>query len=972
MLSFPFAGALSWVPAICRHAIERGISMNITATLRTIAMATLLALPLATPAHAGLIAERLRCEYLENPLGIDATVPRLSWIVTSEERGQKQTARQIRVASSPELLATPDLWDSGPIKSDETIQIEYAGKPLASRQACYWQVKVWDMNGQPSEWSAPASWSMGLLSKTDWSAEWISFKDESPLEASPEKMVLPPARYYRKDFAAPREVKRATIYATALGIFEFSLNGKPISDQMFAPGWPDYHKRAYYETFDVTGQIKSGENTWGAVLADGWYSGYIGFGLLVGYGPSKSGRAFYGKTPAFQAQLEIEYTDGSRSTVITDPSWKTGTGPILTADMQMGETHDARLEMPGWDAPGFDTSKWQSAILAKDNGSIKSPYSDQGGKREVELGFQEPPVYQAHAGVPVRPIQRIKPISVKEIEKGVYIFDMGQNFSGVVELKVKGEAGTRVQLRHGEMLHQDGKLMTENLRKALATDVYILKGDPNGETWQPRFTFHGFQFVEVTGLTEAPTLDTITGVVLHSDTPLTSKFACSDTMVNQLFSNIVWTQRSNFLELPTDCPQRDERLGWMGDAQIYVRAATFNADAAAFYTKWLGDVIDAQEANGAYPEFAPHPMNHGRDGITYGTGWMDAGIICPYTIYKVYGDTRIIAKHYDSMTRFMDFRRSIAPDFQGVYVGNDWGDWLSLSKTPIEYIDAGYFYYTSSLMAEMAEALGKKEDAAKYRDWMKKIQARFVTNYVNDDGSLAIRTQTAYAVALWMNILPEDKRAAAGQHLADLIAEENNAMSTGFIGTRPLLPALTATGHHDLAARLLQNRKYPSWGFEVVNGATTVWERWNSYTKEGGFVAGMNSFSHYSFGAVCEWMFESLAGIDTDGPAYKHLILRPQIPSKDSNPDFAPIDWVEAEYDSIRGKIKVAWKKTETGLEYEVTIPANTTATLELPVGEGAVVTEGGKDLADVAGVTTSATNALTLEAGTYHFNVAS
>lgn len=930
---------------------------------------------LSSAAHATLTPERLRCEYLENPLGIDATTPRLSWIVTSEDRGQKQNAYEIRVASSPENLAAskPDLWDSGEVQSDETIQIEYAGEPLSSRQTCYWQVRVWDKDGQPSDWSAPAMWTMGLLSKTEWSADWISFKDESPLEAAPDKMVLPPARYYRKDFAAPKEVKRATIYATALGIFEFSLNGKPISDQMFAPGWPDYHKRAYYETFDVTGQIKSGENTWGAVLADGWYSGYIGFGLLVGYGPSKSGRAFYGKTPALQAQLEIEYTDGSRETVITDPSWKTTTGPILTADLQMGETHDARLEMPGWDAPGFDSAKWENAILAKDNGSIKSPYSDQGGKREVELGFQEPPVYQAHSGVPVRPIQRIKPISVKEIEKGVYIFDMGQNFSGVVELKVKGEAGTRVLLRHGEMLHQDGTLMTENLRKALATDVYILKGDPAGEVWQPRFTFHGFQFVEVTGLTEVPTLDTITGVVLHSDTPLTSKFACSDDMVNQLFSNIVWTQRSNFLELPTDCPQRDERLGWTGDAQIYVRAATLNADAAAFYTKWLDDLFEAQEANGAFPEFAPHPMNHGRDGITWGTGWMDAGIICPYTIYKVYGDTRIIAKHYDSMTRFMDFRRSIAPDFQGVYVGNDWGDWLSLSKTPIEYIDAGYFYYTSSLMAEMAEALGNKEDAAKYRDWMKKIQARFVTNYVNDDGSLAIRTQTAYAVALWMNILPEDKRAAAGQHLADLIAEENNAMSTGFIGTRPLLPALTATGHHDLAARLLQNRKYPSWGFEVVNGATTVWERWNSYTKEGGFVAGMNSFSHYSFGAVCEWMFGSLAGIDTDGPSYKHIILRPQIPSPpqaEQDPDFAPINWVEAEYDSIRGKIKVAWKKTDAELEYQVTIPANTTATLELPVAEGAVVTEGGKDLAEAAGVTTGATHALTLAAGSYHFNV--
>lgn len=935
--------------------------------------AALLLLPAAL-AHADdtLTPERLRCEYRENPLGIDSNPPRLGWIVISEERGQRQTAYQLQVASSPEGLAagTADRWDSGKVDSDETVNIPYAGAPLPSRADCYWRVKVWDMDGAESDWSEPARWTMGLMGKKEWSADWISFADGTPFDASPQNMVLPPARYYRKNFEAPKAVQRATIYATALGIYEFHLNGAPMDDRQFAPGWADYHQRAYYVTYDVTDQLRSGQNTWGAVLADGWYSGYLGFGLLVGYGPNKSGRAFYGKTPALKAQLEIEYTDGTTEIVPTDTTWKTGEGPERTADMQMGETYDARMEMPGWDAPGYDDSAWENAILAKDNGSIQSPYWDQGGDRTVELGFQEPAILQAYPGVPIHPVERIKPIGMNEIDPGVFIFDLGQNFSGVCELKVKGPAGTRVQLRHGEMLHQDGRLMTENLRKAKATDVYILKGDPNGETWRPHFTFHGFQFVEVTGLPSPPTLDTITGVVIHSDTPLRSTFACSDDMVNQLFSNIVWTQRSNFLELPTDCPQRDERLGWTGDAQIYVRAATYNADTAAFYTKWLYDLEEAQGDNGAYPEFAPHAMNHGRDGIPYGTGWMDAGIICPYTIYKVYNDTRVITRHYASMARFMDFRRSIAPDFQGVYVGNDWGDWLSLSKTPIEYIDACYFYRTASLMAEMADAIGKTEDAAKYREWMKQIQRRFVTNYLNDDGRLAIRTQTAYAVALFVGVIPEAQRAAAGDNLAALIAEEGFAMNTGFIGTHPLLPVLTATGHHDLAVRLLQNRKFPSWGFEVVNGATTIWERWNSYTKKGGFVAGMNSFSHYSFGAVCEWMFESLAGIDTDGPGYKHIVLRPGPPSVNSNPDFKPIDWVQAEYDSIRGKIKVAWKKTDAGFKYNLTIPANTTATLRLPVGEGATVTEGGTPLAEATGIAQDAANTLTLQAGTYHFNL--
>ena len=367
-------------------------------------------------------------------------------------------------------------------------------------------------------------------------------------------------------------------------------------------------------------------------------------------------------------------------------------------------------------------------------------------------------------------------------------------------------------------------------------------------------------------------------------------------------------------------------MGWTGDAQAYVRSATYNADVAAFFTKWEYDLVESQCDNGAYPAYAPHPMQHGVPGREYGTAWMDAGIICPYTIYKVYDDTRMIDRNYESMTKFMDFRKEVSPQFQGVLVGNDWGDWLALNKTPIEYIDAVYFAYTADLMAEMARAIGKRDDTKKYMDWGKQIRSFFNKNYVNDDGSLAVNTQTAYALALFVNMLPPEKRVLAGQHLAKLIEDNDHCMSTGFIGTRPLLPALTATGQHDLAVRLLQNREYPSWGFEVVNGATTIWERWNSYTKEGGFVAGMNSFSHYSFGAVCEWMFQSLAGIDTDGPGYKHIILRPGPPSADSNPDHEPIHWVKAEYGSIHGKIAVDWKQTPESFEYKVTIPANTTA----------------------------------------------
>jgi len=909
-----------------------------------------------TVSHA-MTVENLRCEYMTDPLGLDELAPRLSWNLESDERGAKQNSYRIRVSTTPD--GKPDLWDSGTVNSSETTNIVYDGKPLKSRQQCFWTVTV---NGVTSE---QARWTMGLLEPDDWTAKWISFKDDTPLTATRRKVVLPPARYYRKPFLTLSKVRRATVYATALGVYELTINDEPVTDQMFTPGWSDYRKRVYYNTFDVTDRVKRGENVLGATVADGWYSGYLGFGLLVGYGPNRCGRYFYGKTPALRVQLEIEYTDGSTQTVITDPSWETAEGPIRQADMLMGETYDARIEIAD--------AEWENAILATQNGSIKAPYYDKGGDREVELGFIEPEVVQAYPSVPIRPIETIRPIDITEPDPGVYIFDMGQNFSGIVELKAKGERGTSIQIRHGEMLHQDGKLMTENLRKARATDTYIMKGGEE-EIWRPKFTFHGFQFVEVTGLTEKPDKDTVTGIVVHSETPLTSSFECSDPMVNQLFSNIVWTQRSNFLEVPTDCPQRDERLGWTGDAQAYVRSATYNADVAAFFTKWEHDLVESQRENGAYPAYAPFPMQHGSRGKAYGTAWMDAGIICPYTIYKVYGDTRIIERNYESMTRFMDFRREIAPNFQGVFVGNDWGDWLALNKTPIEYIDSIYFAYTSDLMAEMAEAIGRKGDAKKYANWGKRIRAFFNKNYVNDDGSLAVNTQTAYALSLFVNMLPPEKRGLAGQHLANLIEDNDNLMSTGFIGTRPLLPSLTATGHHDLAVRLLQNRRYPSWGFEIVNGATTIWERWNSYTKEDGFVAGMNSFNHYSFGAVCEWMFQSLAGIETDGPGFQKIIICPSPPSQGNGGDADPIDWVRAGYDSVNGRIASHWRVAKDRFQLEVTIPANTTATVYLPAQEGADITESGKALDQAEGVkfiTHKDSRAVVrIESGTYRFVV--
>ncbi len=906
----------------------------------------------------------LRCEYRENPLGIDAASPRLSWRIETKERGQGQSAYRVLVAGSESRLkeGKADLWDSGKVSSSETIHIPYAGKPLASGQACFWKVRVWDAYGKEGAWSEPARWSMGLLEAGDWHAEWISYRDATPVFTNKQELFLPAARQFRKEFAATKQVRRAMLYSTALGIFEAHINGKRVGDAYFAPGWTDYRKRVYYWAQDVTDLLQTGPNAIGAWVADGWYSGYIGFGLLTGIGTEATGRYTYGKTPAWMAQIEIEYKDGSREIVATDASWKvSGEGPIREADFLMGEYYDARRETSGWSRPGFDESKWEAAIPANGNGSVKATFYEwrEPGPnekleikgREVDLGFKAPAKLEAFPGAPVRVTEEIRPIEMTIPQKGVYIFNMGQNFAGVVRLRVQGPEGTTIRLRYGEMLHPDGRLMTENLRKARAVDHYVLGGEPKGETFQPRFTFHGFQYVEVTGFPGTPTLDAVTGLVMHSDTPLTSSFECSDSMANRLFKNVVWTQRANFIDLPTDCPQRDERFGWTGDAQIYARTATCNADVGAFYTKWLRELMESQLPSGAFPGFAPFPFQHGNET---GTAWCDAGVICPYTVYLAYGDKQIIERCWEPMTRFMQWRKSISKDFLGVVHGNDWGDWLSIGeKTPLDYIDTAYFAYSSKLMAEMADATGKESERIEYERLFENIRSAFAEKYIKPDGALAVDTQTAYALALWMELLPEPLRVTAGKTLAQKIRagqeEKNSGIRTGFLGTRPLLPVLTAAGEHDLAVKLFQSRKFPSWGFEVANGATTIWERWNSYTRESGFGgeqnASMNSFSHYSFGAVCEWMLCRLAGIDTDGPAYRRILIRPMPPGAESNPDQKPVNWVKAHYDSIHGRIAVEWKSEPKRFLLKVTVPPNTSAQVFLPARNTAGISETGRTL---------------------------
>lgn len=937
-----------------------------TKTVSLLSLVLALAASISAEAGTALTPFRLRCEYRENPLGIDAASPRLSWQVQSDARGQRQTAYRILVASTAKNLAANkgDLWDTGRVESDDTLFIPYAGQPLASRMGCHWKVFTWDIAGKIVV-SEPATWSMGLLADDDWSADYISYKDDTPVHTNTKELHLPAARQYRKDFATTKLVKRATIYATALGIYELHLNGRKVGDAFFAPGWTDYSQRAYYNTYDVTDMMESGENAIGAWVAEGWYSGYVGFGLLTGMGTEKNGRSTYGKTPSVMAQLEIEYTDGSKQVVGTDATWHVSAeGPIQEADLLMGEHYDATKEFNGWSSAGFDETSWETAVLAESNGSVIATFYEgqnptEPGRgpriegRERDLGFRRPKL-EAFPGVPVRITEEVPAKKVTERLPKTYVFDLGQNFAGVMRLKLKGPTGHKVTIRYGEMLHPDGRLMTENLRKARAIDTYVCKGDPDGEIYEPRFTFHGFQLVEVENFPGEPTTDSVTGLAMHSDTPMTSEFACSDPMVNQLFKNVVWTQRANFLDLPTDCPQRDERMGWTGDAQAYVGTAAYNADIGAFYTKWLRELMESQRPSGAFPGYSPFPFQHGWD---FGSAWADAGIICPWTLWQAYGDKRVIDDCWEPMVRFMDWRERTSVGDLGIAHGNAWGDWLAQgAETPLAYVDSVYLAISAKMISEMAAATGRDDAAKKYADQFERTNAAFLKKYVTDDGRVTVNSQTAQALAIFADLIPEDMIDKTGQHLADMLAENGNHMATGFLGTRPLLPVLSDAGQHDLAVFLLQSREFPSWGYEIANGATTIWERWDSYTKEDAFGrhnAAMNSFSHYAFGAVCEWMFGTLAGIRSDGPGYKKIVIEPRPPSPKSNAMHEPIDWVNAKYDSIRGPIESHWEVVDDNLVVEVTIPANTTATVILPTASPEQIREAtngpGRPLGDVA-----------------------
>lgn len=779
---------------------------------------------------------------LKSPAFIDSPKPDLSWKIESGQTGFCQVAYHIKAASSPELLmTTPDLWDSGRVESSESLHVKWGGEELRSRTRCYWTVSVWDENGKQSEADENGLFEVALLNNSDWNAKWIYSRENNSNCSSP-------CPYFRREFEIRKEICAARLYISARGLFEVAINGERIGNDYFVPGWTDFSQQIQYMSYDVTKQLKAGGNAIGVILGDGWYCGYL---------TNTRRRNIYGKYPELLAQLELLYSDGSKEKIVSDNAWKTCTGPIFYSDIYDGEMYDARYEMPGWDEPGFDESNWQP----------------------VQLGTcaADSPALEQKCCPPVRRIMELKPVRILNPQKDIYIWDFGQNISGWVKLRLKGHSGFLCTLKFGEMLNPDGSLYNLNYRSARSTDYFICRGpvEEMSPWWEPHFTFHGFRYAQIDGIQYfTGSIDDIEAiaVVIHSDLEMTGDFECGLPKVNKLFHNIQWSQRDNFLEIPTDCPQRDERLGWTGDAGVFIKTACFNMNVDAFFRKWMRDFREAQRDDGAGPCCVPALLSFG-----YGAaGWSDAIVIIPYMIYQRYGDIRVLRENYMAMKKWIDYQNNTSNDL--VRPKTPFGDWLTLDsqETPSNFIGTAYFAFTANLLAAIAGILDKTEDAVNYCKLFQAIKHRFQQEFLDAEGLLKIRNQTSCVLAIEFDLLTTEQRLKNGILLKRLISRNRDKLNTGFLGTAYLLSALTKANQSQTAYDLLLQEEYPSWLFSVNQGATTIWERWNSYSHKNGFGdVTMNSFNHYAYGAVAAWMTSVAGGIDYSTPGEGKSSLPP-------------------------------------------------------------------------------------------------
>lgn len=877
----------------------------------------LISAALPVQAADSLTIANLRCEYKTNPIGVDISHPRLSWELVSSERATLQSAYEIQVAASEKNLATGKLlWNSARTTSSASTHVSYQGPPLKTAQRYYWRVQVWDNHGHASS-SYPAYWEMGLLEPADWQTRWIT----PNLQEDPDKSNRSPM--LRRVFDARKNIVSARLYASAMGLYELHLNGARVSDQYLTPGWTAYDFRYQYQTYDVTTQIKPGQNCLGAYLGDGWFRGNLGF----------SGRRnSYGTKLALLAQLVITYKNGKQQIVGTDSNWKSSTGPILASDIYNGEAYDARLERSGWSTASYDDHDWKGVTV------IDSP------KAKLVAAF----------GPPVRAIEEIKPVKIIHTPEGDTVLDMGQNMVGWMRIRLNVPAGTVIRLRHAEVLDSKGNFYTANLRSAKQTDQFTTNG--RGEDiFEPHFTFHGFRYVAVDGWPGELPLDAFTGIVVHSAVEPTGTFESSNAMLNQLQHNIVWGQEGNFVDVPTDCPQRDERLGWTGDAQIFAPTAMFLHDSAAFYTKWLKDLALDQEDDGAVPFVIPNALSHStRQGEAGAAGWGDVAVVVPWNLYLSYGDRRVLEEQYASMKAWVEFIRFEAGPRHLWNTGDTFGDWLAYATDDADYpgattdkdlVQTAYFAHSTDLLRRTAEILGRQDDAKSYGELFDQIRLAFQQEFVTPNGRLSSNTQTSYALALAFDLLPESQRKEAAARLAADVHAFGH-LTTGFLGTPLLCRVLSDYGYFDEAYMLLNRKEYPSWLYPITKGATTIWERWDGIKPDGSLQnPGMNSFNHYAYGAIGEWMYSVVAGIGIDpaDPGYKHILIEPH--------PGGGLAWVKSSVHTMYGNVSSSWEVNATGMTSRVTVPPNTTATIRLPHAKLEDLTESGVPIQSSQGI---------------------
>ena len=874
-------------------------------------------------------AVNLTCEYKVDPIGLDLEKPRFSWQCVSEEK-MIQGGYQLQVFKDGE---TTPMWDTGRVNKRDSVLVPYDGPALQPRTRYTWRVRIWDKKGRDGEFSAPASFETGMMNRA-FSAKWISIPDKGDIS----KMQSAPRFRHEFDLGG-RKIKSARLYATALGVYAMRLNGKDVSRDLLSPGWTDYNRCVQYQTWDVTALLRSGSNALAATLGDGWYRGYLAY---------KDHRNVFGEKLALLAELWVRFEDGSEETIITDEHWKALTETAIRhVDFYMGIEYDARMETPGWDDAGFDDSLWQDvAVLRRDNYKLS-----------------------AQLDHPVRRQSIITPIALITTPRGEKVLDLGQNMVGWLRFRVKGPAGTRVTIHHAEVLDKDGNFYNENYRLAAAEIGYTLSGS-GWETFEPQLTFFGFRYVRLENWPCEIDLRDFAGVVISSDIAVTSGFGCSDERVNQLFHNIQWGQRGNFVDVPTDCPQRDERLGWTGDCQAFCRTACINMDSALMLSEWLKDLAFDQREDGAVPFVVPHVL---KDSCYGSSAWGDAATIVPWTLYQCYDDKRVLENAYPSMRRWLKFIESQSENDLWAH-GFQYGDWLGLDAHEGSYTGAtdktliatAFYAHSVQLTQRAAEVLGYEKDASELRALRRRIVKAYRREFITPSGRLAVRTQTAYALTLHFDLAEEQDRPRMVRELVALIDENGGHLTTGFVGTPYLCLALTEGGAHEAAGRLLLKSDYPSWLYSVTRGATTMWEHWDGVKPDGSFWSkDMNSFNHYAYGSIGEWLIRALAGIDLTEPGYRKLVIHPR--------PIEGLSFVSAWQKTPYGRVSCEWRIEEGGLHIvNCNIPCGTTAVAVLEQAELCQVTDGEKRLSDSTGIVRAWQSEddvmLELESGSYAF----